>query len=185
MIHMTLTENHIDDYDITFEDDELEIFVNGYSVGYFDISDVRHTIDSIEVSLEPNNLCELINREDAIELYRILQERFELDAVDSIEPNDEPEWEPGADKFPGRTLTVPEGYGGCGLARVLSEFAPGDVVLDAVLRFTQRFASDEPMWARRLAFVALRAADVGDSTKHLSMLGRATVRRMIKQRGMV
>lgn len=181
----TLTNQHIDDFDLDYKRDRVEVTVNGDHIGYFQLDEIEVVVDSVDIDISGEDLCDELEKEDALELFRLLQEKFEFDAVDSVEPDDEPEWEPGLDKCPGRNLPVPEGHGGHGLARALAEFAPGDVVLDAVLRFTQRYAGDEPMWARRLAFVALRAADVGDSAKHLSMMGRATVRRMIKQRGIV
>lgn len=185
MIHITFNDHHIEDYDLSFDDDELDVTVNGVSVGSYSVGDVGHTVDHVDVRVSPEDLCDELEREDALELYHTLAEKFEFDSSDLVDFDAVPEWEPGVDKFPGRTLTVPEGKGGYNLARTLGEIAPGDIVLDALLRFTERYACNDPAWAKRLAFVALRAAGFSDSTKELSMLGRETVRLMISKRDLM
>jgi hypothetical protein len=179
----TLTNQHIDDFDLDYKRDRVEVTVNGDHIGYYQLDEIEVVVDSVDIDISGEDLCDELEKEDALELFRLLQEKFEFDSSDLVDFDAEPEWEPGLDKFPGRTLTVPEGKGGYNLARALAEIAPGDIVLDAVLRFTEKYACTDPAWAKRLAFVALRAAGFSDSTKELSMLGRETVRLMISRLG--
>jgi len=187
MIHLEICGSNVTGCEFQFEDDDLKVEVGGKVIGYYNLKNIEVDVENIDIAISVDRLVGQLRRDDATLLFQKLHRTFGLATEPTYEDEPEPEWapEPMNTSLVGTSLTIPMGEEGDGLATALSGIAPGDFVLDGVIKFVERFAQDHPKWARRVAFVALMGANATEESKKLSVVGRAFVRSLIRERSIL